>query len=80
MGLGTESLAEAAEEWEVRGRAIKKVLEAREAFGGNLYSRLFNQCLGQSYQLAKGLTQGLINLCSLTVPKYLYLSRNAVCW
>lgn len=84
MGLGTENLAGAGEGWEVRGaipittrqlipqaQAVKEVLEARETLGGNLYSRLFNQLqpLGQSYQLAKGITQGLINLCSFTVPQ-----------
>lgn len=57
MDLRTESLLEAGEGWEVRGAiyittrqlilqawAIKKVLEAREAFGGNLYSRLLISC------------------------------------
>lgn len=57
MDLGTESLQEAGEGREVRGaiyittrqlileaRAIKKVLEAREAFGGKLYSRLLIHC------------------------------------
>jgi len=50
MDLGTESLLEAGEGQEVRGAiytttrqlilqswTIKKVLEAREAFGGNLF-------------------------------------------